>query len=240
MKAFVTDYDGTLFTSDKEMKLTIKKLKKLKEKDFIIIIATGRSYPSIKSQVNTYNIPYDYLVCADGSIIYNKNDLMEKKYPMKSDIIKPFELFYQKLNYEEIQFVYPEGYSNILNNNKDLLGINICLSTDNYNNEIVDRFITMSKKYSDYSFLNYSHPNFSYLCVKPKNISKSFAIKYVIKKNKILKDDTFVIGDSPNDYEMIMDFNGVCVNKSYPIILAIAKNKYKSVNNYLDEIIKEN
>ena len=240
MKAFVTDYDGTLFTSDKEMKLTIKKLKKLKEKDFIIIIATGRSYPSIKNQVNTYNIPYDYLVCADGSIIYNKNDLMEKKYPMKSDIIKPFELFYQKLNYEEIQFVYPEGYSNILNNNKDLLGINICLSTDNYNNEIVDKFITMSKKYPNYGFLNYSHPNFSYLCIKPKNISKSTAIKYVIKKNKILKDDTFVIGDSPNDYEMIMDFNGVCVNKSYPIILAIAKNKYKSVNNYLDEIIKEN
>ncbi len=241
MKIFITDYDGTLFTSDKKIPKTIKKLKILKENNFIIIIATGRSYPSIKNQTDIYNIPYDYLICADGSIIYNKDGIIEKKYNMKEDIILPLKEFYQNLNYEEIQFSYPEGYSNILkDNNNNLLGINICFSTNNYKKEIVDKFISMSQNYPDYNFLDYMHPNFSYLCVKPKKISKSFAIKYLMRKNKVLKNNIYVIGDSTNDYEMIYDFQGSCITTACEDILAIAKKKYKTIDNYIDDIINMN
>ena len=214
-------------------------IKKLKKANYMIVIATGRSYPSIKNQANIYNILYDYLICADGSIIYNSDDTIEKMYPMKKDIINPLECFYQNLDYEEIQFSYPCGYSNIINNTDDLLGINICISTSKYTLKLVNSFMKMSKDYPNYNFLNYEHPNFSYLCVKPKNISKSYAIKYLVKKHNILKEDVYVIGDSPNDYEMIHDFNGVCVKESYKEILEIAKRKYQSIDNYIDEILKE-
>ncbi len=236
---FVTDYDGTLFTNEKDIKITIKKLKKLKEKDFVIVIATGRSYSSIKNQTVIYNIPYDYLVCADGSIIYNNDEKIIKKYPMKSDIIKPFEKFYQTLNYEEIQFSYPNYYSNLLCEDKDLLGINICISNEYYIKEIVDEFIEMSKHYPNYNFLNYMHHNYSYLCVKPKGISKSASIKYLMKKHKLSKENIYVIGDSTNDYEMIKDFNGYCINNSFPEILEIAKKKYPNINIFINELLKE-
>lgn len=239
MKLFVTDYDGTLYTSDKEIIKTNKKLRKLKEKDFLIAIATGRGYPSIKNQTIIHNIIYDYIICSDGSIIYNNNKL-EKIYPLNKDIIKPFEMFYRDLNYEEIQYSYPEGYSNILKeNDENLVGINICVSTEKYTKELVDSFILMGKNYPKYSFLNYMHPNFSYLCVKPKGICKSAAIEYLRKKYKIKKEDVYAIGDSSNDYEMIKDFNGACIHTSYPEILAIAKKKYKSIDNYIDDILKE-
>ncbi len=240
MNLFVTDYDGTLYIDENDIKKTNKMLSKLKEKGFKIMISTGRSYPSIKNQVLLHHIPYDYLSCADGSIIYNDKDEIMQLFYMDQKIVKPYQEFYSKLNYEEIQYVYPEGYSNIFNaNNTQLLGINICLSTINYNEKIVNAFNLMSKDYPEYNFLNYMHPNYSYLCIKSKGITKSSTIKYIMKKEKIPRKNIYVIGDSDNDYEMIKDYHGVCMDTSCIEVLNISKNKYKSVRNYIIDILKK-
>ena len=239
MKLFVTDYDGTLFTDDRHIKDSIRLLKKLRNNNFLIVISTGRSYPSIKNQVDTYNIPYDYLSCADGSIIYDNKDNIAVFYSMNTDIIKPFQDFYQNLNFEEIQHSYPEGYSNVLKeNNNKLLGINVCMSTVNYTKEIVDSFLKMGKSYPNYSFLNYMHPNFSYLCIKPKGVSKSSAIEYLKNKYTIDKENIFVIGDADNDFEMIRDYNGYAMNSSCKKVLDIAKKSYESIDNFIIDILK--
>ena len=142
--------------------------------------------------------------------------------------------------FEEIQFSYPEGYSNILKeDNSKLLGINICISTINYTKEIVNDFLDMSKKYPDYNFLNYMHPNFSYLCIKPQGITKSSTINYLMNKFNVLFNDIYVIGDSYNDYEMIRDYKGVAMNTSCQEVLDIAKKTYKSVKDYINDILRE-
>ena len=239
MKLFVTDYDGTLFVDEKQIKKTNKLLKKLKEQDYIIVIATGRSYPSIKNQTNTYNILYDYLCCADGSIIFDNNGNAIKKYCMDHAIIKPFKEYYQKLNYEEIQFSYPEGYSNLLNDNGELLGINICINTQNYTKEIENSFIELSKHYPNYSFLNYKHPINSFLCVKPKGISKSSSIGYLRDILNITNDNIYVIGDSYNDYEMIRDYHGYAINSFCDEVKEVAKKLYPNIDEYIKELLKE-
>jgi len=240
MKLFITDYDGTLYIDDNKIKENNKALKKLQNNDFKIIISTGRSYPSIKNQVDIHNIYYDYLSCADGSILYDKNGVIIKSFYMNQKIIEPFQKFYENLPFEEIQFSYPEGYSNILkDDNSKLLGINICLSTINYTKEIVDKFLDMSKDYPEYNFLNYMHPNFSYLCIKPKGITKSSTISYLMKKYNVSLNDVYVIGDSYNDYEMIRDYNGVAMTTSCQEVLDIVNKKYKSVKDYINDILKE-
>ncbi len=237
MKLIVTDYDDTLYINDDDLNENIKYLKEWQKLGNIIMISTGRSYPSIKNQIDIYHIPYDYLSCADGSILYDNNGNILKMFKLNKVIIKPFQRFYQDLNYEEIQFSYPRGYSNILLNNNDLLGINICLSTDNYNDTIVNNFINMSKHYPKYNFLNYRHPHFSYLCIKPKNIDKSSTIDYLKELLSISNNDIYVIGDSSNDYEMIKKYNGVAMKNSCQQILDITKIKYNSVSDYLKKII---
>ena len=240
MKLFVTDYDGTFFIDNVSINENIKMLKKLHENDFKIMISTGRSYPSIKNQMNIYNIPYDYLSCADGSILYDNNDNILEMYLMDNKIIQPFKDFYQNLNYEEIQFSYPTGYSNILSNNDNrLLGINVCISTLNYTKEIVDSFLEMKIKYPKYHFLNYMHPNFSYLCIKPDGIDKSSTITYLKNKYNIKLENIYVIGDSYNDYEMIKKYYGSCMDTSCNDVLNIAKKKYHSVSDYIKDILKE-
>lgn len=241
MKLFISDYDGTLYTDDKKIKKTNKLLKKLKEKDFLIVIATGRSYPSIHNQTIIHQIPYDYLICSDGSVIYDNKDSIIKMDLLNKEIVKPFEKFYENVKFDEIQYSYPEGFSNILRNDNDnLIGLNICLATIDYTKELVDRFNKMEEVYPSYSFLNYMHPNYSYLCIKPKGISKSSAIEYLRRKNKIIKTNVYVIGDSSNDYEMIRDYQGSCISSSFPEVLTIAKNKYPSIDNYINDILKDN
>lgn len=240
MKLFVTDYDGTLYIDDNRIKENNIMLKKLQKDNFKIVIATGRSYPSIKNQTIIHKIPYDYLICSDGSVIYDKDGNIENLFYLDTKIIKPFQDFYKNINYEEIQHSYPEGYSNILRNDSDkLLGINICMSTINYTKEIVDSFNLMGKGYSEYNFLCYKHPNYSYLCVKPKGICKASAINCLMEKYNIEANDIYVIGDSSNDYEMIKKFNGVCMDTSFEEILKISKKTYKSVRDYIIDILKE-
>lgn len=237
MNLFVTDYDDTLYQNDDGIKENIKNLKKLQKKKFLIVISTGRSYPSIKLQVDKYQIPYDYLSCADGSIIYDTKGQIIYKSCINDDIIEILQSFYEKLPYEEIQFSYPEGYLNTLKGTQDLLGINICLSSNNYNKKIVKEFMKLKKKYPNYNYLAYQHINFSYLCIKPINISKSFAISILKDKFKIKKEDIYVIGDSSNDIEMIKDFNGVRMTNSYPEIIKLTNKSYNTVSDYINEII---
>lgn len=237
MKLFVTDYDDTLYTSESSIKNNIKKLKELQSNDYLVMIATGRSFSSIKKQIVERKIPYDYLSCADGSIIYDKNDKIIYADYMDTEIIKPFQEFYEKLNYEEIQFSYPEGYLNSLKDTEQILGINVCLDTRLYNKKIEKNFYKLEKKYPNYNYLAYSHPNYSYLCIKPSGISKSYSISVIQKKHNIAKDDIYVIGDSSNDIEMISDFNGVGMTKSCDEILKIVNVTYDEVSDYIDIII---
>lgn len=237
MKLFITDYDGTLFTSEESIKKNILKLKELQKNDFIIVISTGRSYPSIKEQIKMYNIPYDYLTCADGSVTFDNKGNLVNCYKIDKDIVKPFMDYYKDLNYEEIQFSYTDSYQNQYNENKDLLGINICISTRLYTEKLVKSFYKLKKKYRQFNYLAYSHPNYSYLCVKPVNISKSSAVSFLAKELNIKKHDIYLIGDSSNDLEMLKDFKGVCMTNSYPDILKNIKKRYNEVSDYIDDIL---
>ena len=237
MKLFITDYDGTLYTSDDSIKENNKKLKELQENHFYVVISTGRSYPSIKTQINLYHIPYDFICCADGSIIYdNKGNILNMSI-LDKEIVNHFIEFYQKLDYEEIQFSYPDGYYSNLQNNDNLLGINICLATNKFTKEIDNSFQKIKDEYPKYNYLSYAHPNFSYLCIKPENISKSSAVSFLQEKYHISKDDIYVIGDSSNDLEMIRDYHGVCMENSSQEVLNITKKVYKEVSDYIEDIL---
>ena len=240
MKLFVTDYDGTLFVDDTDFKKNIMMLKKLQQHGFKIMISTGRSFPSIKNQVIINNIPYDYLSCADGSIIYDKDDNILKMFIMDQELVLPFQMFYQKLDYKEIQFSYPEGYySSLIDDNNNLLGINVCIENIKYTKPMVNEFLSIKKKYHKYNFLDYMHTNLSYLCIKPYGITKSSTVDYLLNELKLNKKDIYIIGDSDNDYEMIKKYHGVCIENSCDEILKIAKAKYINVSNYIEAILKE-
>ena len=80
MKILVADYDNTIYLDDDKIIKTIKKIKKLQESGVLFMISTGRSINSILEQINKHHLPFDYLSCADGSIIYDKDCHLIKQY----------------------------------------------------------------------------------------------------------------------------------------------------------------
>lgn len=77
MKLLVSDYDGTLNPNKNNtslLQLNIEAIHRFREQGNKFVLATGRYYESIKKQIDEYQIPYDYLSCYDGGVIYDEHD----------------------------------------------------------------------------------------------------------------------------------------------------------------------
>lgn len=242
MKLFVTDYDNTLYVNDDEIKVAIKELEKIRKKDYKVVISTGRSIPSIKKEVIKHNIPFDYLSCADGSLIYDNNFNLIKEHHMDKEIIKEIPALIKNITYEEIQYSYDTGYENYLDLSKNISSINIVIFENCYNKEMQKRWKDLQERFPTYNYLNYKHfysvtkSYIYYLCIKHKDVSKSKGIEFLANYLNIDKKNIFVIGDSDNDYEMIRDFNGVCVEGSTDNIKSVSKKVYEKISDYLKEL----
>lgn len=234
MKLFITDFDGTLYTDDSNIKINRRKILELHKLGFIIIISTGRCFESIKKQVKKYDLYYDYLHCADGSIIYDNNDKLIKFSEIEHDIIVKIISLKEKYNVEDLQISYPREYKNIYNKHDKIAGINMVVKSELIEKELIDEFFKLKENYPNYNFLFYDHGDYAYFCIKKKDVSKAYAIKYMQELFNIKKEDIYVIGDSYNDLEMIEKYNGCSILGNDDI-----NKKSKKVYHHLYEYINE-
>ena len=101
MKLLVSDYDGTFKeeNNNKNIKANIEAIKKFTKNGNIFALATGRNFTSIKSETTRYNIPYKYLICNDGSTIFNAKDELVYKYPIPENILEESLEYLSSLSY---------------------------------------------------------------------------------------------------------------------------------------------
>ena len=240
MKLFVTDYDNTLYTTDDEMIETIKEINRIRNKGVIFVIATGRGITSIQKEIIKHNIPFDYISCADGSVIYDNNYNIVKEFLMDNDILDELSNLLKNTIYEDIQYSYNDGYHDTLDLTKPLNSINLAILENCFTKETQDKWYNLKNKYPNYNYLTYKHvypKNNSYiyyLCIKNKDISKSKSIEYLANYLNINDNDIYVIGDSDNDYEMIKDYNGSCVSNATDNIKNVSKCVYEKISDYLN------
>ena len=157
MKLFVTDYDNTLYVNDEEIKDAIKELKRIREKDIKVVIATGRAIRSIRNQIIEHSIPFDYITCADGSLIYDNNYNLIKEYQMEHDILEEIPKLVSNVTYEEMQYSYATGYENYLDLTKSISSVNVVVFESCFTKELQNKWEALKKKYPDYNFLAYKH-----------------------------------------------------------------------------------
>lgn len=228
-KLLVSDYDDTLYTSNKNIYFNIIAIEKFRKNGNKFAIATGRDFKSINGVIQKYKIPYDYLICNDGSIIFdNNNNIISAHYLNNSEVNDALyylnhkkELFYkialynfvgQTLDKKEILEIM--GYIKFLKSVKTVV------------NEMNEYFSTIKA----YKFENY-------LFVKrPQN--KSDAIKELIEIKGINKEDVYTIGNAQNDYEMVKDYNGYNMLISSPKLYGNSKGTVTSVRQLIKKIDK--
>lgn len=71
----VSDYDGTLKKDEniEKLKKNLKILRSFLTDDLNIMVSTGRLYKSIRSEADKFEIPFNYMSCANGNILFDEN-----------------------------------------------------------------------------------------------------------------------------------------------------------------------
>jgi len=208
MKLLISDYDGTLNSDLKNLYLNIKAINKFRDNGNKFVIATGRSFYSIKKDIQRYDINYDYLICNDGLMIFDKDDnIINSSVMSQSD----FDLVYTLLTSDSTVKKF-ELY-NFYDSTCDLKNI-----VEFY---VKFKSIKDVKFYKEYlkeirENINCKTHFHSVFIGNKKN--KADAIKDIQAIENINTEDIYTIGNDTNDLEMLKKYNGYKLISSYPRI----------------------
>ena len=219
MKLLSSDYDKTLNTFDYDLMFNMVAIERFMREGNVFLLNTGRSYKSIKREIDKHRIKYDYLGCCDGNLLLRKND----------DIIYCTNL--ELSIYDELKKL-EEKYKNMIvtpiMHNDRILEFEVKMYFENtecnielYN--ICHKYGLSHKVFEQIEFKNLKLVRVRNIYLCDQKVSKSSATKLVGELENISKCDIFTIGDHHNDIEMIRAFNGYT--------LPWAKQEVKNVSN---------
>ncbi len=232
-KVLVVDFDRTLFINNSDMLNNINSINKFRENGNIFIIATGRTYNSLKKEIDKYNIEYDYLILNHGSLVIKKDKSTLFHYKIDKNILFDITNYLSKYKPKSVMYSYYTEDTNDINN-PDISKITIGFQKDieTFKKVMMDVVKKYNNKLNIYFTQNYE------IEIISKETNKSKAIDLLMKKANFKKENIYTIGDSYTDIDMINDYNGSCMEKSIDI-LKNNKNikKYSSVSVLIKDIL---
>ncbi len=229
MKLVVSDFDNTLFTDDYEQ--NIDKINDFVKKGNMFAIATGRNFEQLKKEIKGKNIKYDYLICNDGAVIFNKKLELIHQTNIELNIVnKIIEILENDCNVTNI-FI-DDGYSYISPKNNNV-------------NAVIARYTNISKANIIMQRIKNEFPtidaylSFRWINIVNKNASKGNAINHLAKKLNINKKNIYTVGDNTNDISMNKMFNGYYMTDlSKPELIEVSKGGTNSVWELINKIEK--
>ncbi len=233
------DIDGTILPYG-ENSLDPKILdmfKRLKKKNIITVLCTGRNFATIGNMLNTPNI--DYLIGANGAFIYDvKTKETIEEVVLSYEEIKPVLSFTKENNINisvtTNDFVYFRDlekyrdnwfWKNFLDIIKPLDKLDdsetrihqVTLRTaDSKNRELIEQFLDSL----DYLEINSIWSEGLFLA--RTGVHKAYGLKQLGKKIGIDLSEMIAFGDGSNDFEMIEQVG-------FGVAMGIASDKVKSV-----------
>lgn len=198
MKLLVSDYDGTLKTDIKNLKINIEKVNQFMSSGNKFAIATGREFASMKKEIENYNIKYDYLICNNGLITFDSKDNIVSSLPIGN---------------EDLKFICDS-----LEAREELVDLQLynCFDLTDKLEDILEVFVKFKTKEDAYKHkicLEYFKKNLNChqinnLLYIGNNFNKATAIYYLSYLLGIDNNDIYTVGDDINDLEMLEEFNG--------------------------------
>ena len=232
-KLVAIDLDGTLVTDEKELtKKTIEVIKEISKQGVKVMISSGRAFYRLEKFIDALDLRKENqcTICFNGGIIV-ENTTKELLYSQNLDAKEveeliqlgkalrlPIMIYARDTHYVE---AIPEV---VRKNTKNLKGMNLKVVNFNQLNfnkpqnyiykvcfidkpeKIIEKREQISKEMFEKYEITSSVPE--YLEIVKKGIKKSEAIKVVMEKYNIKRDEVMAIGDGENDIEML-DFAGL-------------------------------
>lgn len=221
IKMIVIDLDGTILNSDRKVSIKTKKnLKKLKDRGYIITIATGRIYSAALYATDGAEFA-NYIITDTGSCTYDVKDgsALFKNFISKETAFKFFKYYNENCRYidfcdkniiykyssEEENYNYIKTIKNkelILEKCRDISHISISM---NSNDEITTVYNKLVKDVPelDVLIMQDSFSNRKWIETMKKGCSKYSAIHNLAHYLNIDNDEIIAFGDGLNDIEML-------------------------------------
>lgn len=243
------DLDDTLLNYNKEVsKKTKDCLRKLYNNGFIIVIASGRIFDTCYEEVSKLDF-INYMVTDSGSLIYdniNKN-IVYKKALSKIDVKRIISLYDDKTEYIEFsdEHYYYKYSKNSLNHyglSRDIGDISEFIKNNKSIHSTIKMYDCTNNKYIIKKVSKYcptiniiemkNNDGDKWLELISKGVSKYNALKYIMKKEKVDKNNVIAFGDNYNDIDMI-------IKSKYGVAMENATNEIKEVANYITKSCNE-
>lgn len=227
MKLLVSDYDGTFNENNKiqNIEKNIQAVKRFLDEGNMFSIATGRSYVSIKRETDKFHIPYNYLICNNGSVIFDENDNIIYHNPIK------LQALIKTINYlESLGFIKSIELKNMYGEKTTLYEETTeIICTIRIRNIFDLKLIKQELIFLEsLSFLT--------ITILKEKIDKKDAIELIRKIHDIDKSHIYTIGDEFNDEGMLREFNGHKMLLSNPILFNKGIKTTTSVRKLIQKI----
>lgn len=217
-KLLVSDYDGTYLDKNGESGfLLVNKriVTNFINNDNIFAFASGRNFVSLKGQTKKYNLPYNYLICNNGTSIFNsKDEVLHFKLIPHSLVIKTIDYLDRKNII--LSRKYLDLFGNETTNFNEVAEI-VCtvnIETPEILEEVKNEInflqsIFFTKNSSQLCTVSDGKDSKStqYLVIKEPSDKKE-AISFISSREGIDKKSIYTIGNDFNDYEMLKCYNG--------------------------------
>ena len=232
-KLVAIDLDGTLVTDEKELtKKTIETIKKASKKGVKIMISSGRSLYRLEKFIDALDLRKEnqYTICFNGGmivenitkeILYSKNletEEVKELIHLGKTLELPIMIYSKDTHYvEKIPDVIQKNIKNLIGMNLKIVNFEELNFNKKENHiykvcfidkpeKIIEKREQISKEMFEKYEITSSVPE--YLEIVKKGIKKSEAIKVVMEKYDIKREEVMAIGDGENDIEML-DFAGL-------------------------------
>lgn len=210
MKLLVTDYDGTMYYEQQDLKTLRENIEALKQfkKQNMVVIATGRPFTSIKKEIDNHDIPYNYIISSNGACLFDQNNSPIYTQTIKQEIIQKTLNYLQKLPYiTKIKLI--DIYGNETNNLENVIQIYVEIK--------ISSIFELKRIKQELEFLN--NNQFFNMCYFFNQTDKIDGIRIIQQMHQIDNQDIYTIGNDTNDLLMLKEYNGNRVPYSYPRIM---------------------
>ena len=222
MKILISDFDYTFYDNNYEK--NILATQKFVNDGNMFIIATGRNHHQIMEELENRKVPYFFLICNDGAIIYNrKNEIIFEK---NIDLKLGKEIF-DKLNkskYVSETFIDDTISYQVYDFNK----INKIIGKPKNDKKAKQLLEDILKNDSLSGYISENWIN-----ITSNEASKGNAVKYILEKYNLQNEDIYAVGDNINDISML-DMYKPYIMEEAPLLL---KEKYENKVKNIEELI---
>lgn len=262
IKVICLDLDGTLLNNAKEIdSSTITCIKKLKEKEIMVVLTSGRHYNDLRKYIACLKQENDkYVICSDGQYIMSTsgvvlwtNDYLAtfdiKKILSMLDINHCFAVFdkQNKIICNGVISFLVERIKALIRGNERVCRVSH-ISEDSKIEKLMffDQSLSERERHlltNDYTVHNLQG-NRNGFEVLHKNVSKYRAIKELCEMEDISQEEVLFIGDDYNDVECFMSLkNTVAMGNASLDIKRLAKhitdtNEMNGVYSVLNKILE--